>query len=306
MGTFKGGDQQWALPEQFAGIFLYYNKRLFDEAGVAPPSADWTDSNWNWETFIDAAQKLTKTSGGKITQYGFVDAWVPYLSASVLAMGNGVDWFSPPVSPTKCNMDDPSFVAGWQFYSDLANKHKVAPVPQDDGVAPATDLFAAGQAAMCLSGHWMYGAFAEVSDLEFDVAALPMGPNATAGKSDIGATGLAIAAASKNPDAAWEFVKFSCSSEGQEIIAKTGLFVPVLKSVVNSEAFTSVHERIENTSVFSGALDHAGYLPISPAWGKIEPLIVSNATEVWQGRETAADFATRITPQVDDLLKSDG
>ncbi|MDR0626139.1 MAG: sugar ABC transporter substrate-binding protein [Bifidobacteriaceae bacterium] len=306
MGTFSGGDQQWALPEQFAGIFLYYNRRLFEEAGITPPSADWTDVNWNWDAFIEAAQQLTKTSDGKITQYGFVDAWVPYLSASVLAMGNGVDWFSPPISPTESNMDDPSFIAGWQFYADLANKYKVAPKPQDEGVAPAADLFVAGQAAMCLSGHWMYGTFAEAEDLDFDVAALPVGPNGKAGKSDIGATGLAIAAASKNPDAAWEFVKFSCGPEGQEIIAKSGLFVPILKSVIESEAFVSAHEQIENTSVFSGALDNAAYLPISPAWGKIEPLIVANASEVWQGRETAADFAARINPQIDELLETEG
>jgi multiple sugar transport system substrate-binding protein len=306
MNTFKYQQKQWALPEQFAGVFLYYNTDLFEQAGVEPPPSSWTDTTWTYAKFIDAAQRLTKKSGGKTTQWGFVDAWAPHLSASVLAMNNGVEWFSPPIGPTSTNMADPRFVAGWQFYADLAAKHQVAPTTEQTASVSAVDLFAQGKAAMALTGHWMYQQFATTSGLNFDVAALPMGPDGTNPKSDIGTTGLAIAADSNNKEAAWEFVKFSCGPEGQQIIAKSGLFVPVLHSVVSSPAFTGAHARLKNTGIFAGALQNANYLPITPAWGKIEPLVISQSTAVLQGKKSADAFASSIAPQIDSLLKSDG
>lgn len=306
MNAFKYQGKQWALPEQFAGVFLYYNKKLFADAGVTPPPGNWADRTWTYDTLVQAAQKLTKTSGGKTTQWGFVDAWAPHLSASVLAMNNGVEWFSPPIGPTQTHMDDPKFEAGWQFYADLAGKYKVAPTAGQTASVSAVDLFASGKAAMALTGHWMYQQFATTAGLDFDVAVLPIGPSGSHPKSSIGTTGLAVSAGSRNKDAAWEFVKFSCGPEGQKIIAKSGLFVPVLKSVVDSADFKSAHTRLRNTALFSDALDNANYLPISPAWGKIEPLIISQSTAVMQSKQSAATFGAAITPQINALLKSDG
>ena len=56
-------DKQYAIPKDIDTIGLWYNKTLFDEAGVAYPNEEWT-----WETFLEAAEKLTDESKGI---YGF-------------------------------------------------------------------------------------------------------------------------------------------------------------------------------------------------------------------------------------------
>ncbi len=307
LDTFNFGGRQVALPEQFAGVFLYYNRKLFEEAGVPVPSADWKDTAWNYDAFLSAAQKLTKRdASGKVTQWGYVDVWAPFLSAHVFAANNGVDWMTPAINPTKTNITDPRFVKGLQFYADLINRYKVAPSAELTASVSAFDLFTGGKAAMALTGHWFYPAFSGAKDLDFDVAALPVGPDGTSARSDIGTTGLAIAATSANQQAAWAFVKFSCGPEGQKIIAQSGLFIPVLKSVVGSSDFAGAHPKIKNVSTLATAIENATPLPITPVYGDLEPTIIRETTDLLAGKQTAQQFADKLAPQIDAQLAAAG
>src|ERR671937_56609 len=58
----------YALPRDMSNVILYYNKDLFDKAGVAYPNNDWT-----WNSFLEASKKLTldKDKSGKVNQWGF-------------------------------------------------------------------------------------------------------------------------------------------------------------------------------------------------------------------------------------------
>jgi multiple sugar transport system substrate-binding protein len=302
VNAFRYDGKQIALPEQFAGMWLYYNKRLFEEAGVEPPPADWTDGSWTFERFLDAAKKLTKGSGDT-AQYGFVDGWAPFLSQTLFAMNNGVAWFDPPVNPTSTNMRDDRFVEGLQFYADLANVHAVAPPADQAASISAPDLFTSGRAAMMLSGHFMWPTLASAEDLDFDVGVLPVGPSGTTPKSDIGVTGLGISEASKNKEAAWRFVKFFTGPEGQKIIAESGLFVPVLKTVADSESFLGTHGRVENVRTMSDAIDHVNYLPITPALNEFLPALQRESGRLLQGSITAREMADIVAAEIDKALE---
>ncbi len=56
--------QVYGLPRDIEAHALYYNKKLFDAAGVAYPTDKWT-----WDDLVAAAQKLTKKEGDRVTQY---------------------------------------------------------------------------------------------------------------------------------------------------------------------------------------------------------------------------------------------
>ena len=72
--TFDGG--QYAFPEQWSGNFLFYNKKLFAEAGVRPPPGRW-EQPWSFGEFLDTAKALTKRDrSGRVSQWGYVDSWV--------------------------------------------------------------------------------------------------------------------------------------------------------------------------------------------------------------------------------------
>ncbi|MEZ0054249.1 multiple sugar transport system substrate-binding protein [Mycobacterium sp. MAA66] len=298
--TFDGG--QYALPEQWSGNFLYYNKKLFTDAGLPSPPSRWEQS-WTFAEFLTAAQALTKrTSSGAVTQWGFVDTWVPTYSAGLFAMNNGAQWCQPRTNPEHLNFDDDAFLDGVQFYADLAARHRVSPTAIDAQSMSTMDLFVAGKAAMALAGHWRYQSFSGADGLDFDITTLPVGPRGTRACSNIGTTGLAIAADSRHHRQAWQFVKFAAGPVGQALIGKTGLFVPVLKSALGSAGFADAHSRIGHLAVLTDGPTHSGYLPITPSWPKIDALMDRSFGPVLRGTTTAQSLKAGLSRDVDRVL----
>ncbi|MDI3315815.1 MAG: sugar ABC transporter substrate-binding protein [Mycobacterium sp.] len=303
--TYNGG--QYAFPEQWSGNFLFYNKELFAQAGVPPPPTSW-ERPWTFGDFLDTAKALTKRSrSGRTSQWGFVDTWAPAYSAGLFGMNNGVPWSVPRMNPTHLNFDKPAFIAGVQFYADLANTHHVAPSPSETQSTSTMDLFSTGRAAMALGGHWRYQTFDRARGLDFDVTVLPTGPSARrrglSARSNIGTTGLAIAASSRRKQQAWEFVKFSTGPVGQALIAESGLFVPVLKSAIDSAGFAAAHRRIANLAVLTGGPAHSEGLPVTPAWEKVNALMDRNFGPVLRGSRPAASLADGLSREIDEVLR---
>lgn len=300
--TFDGG--QYALPEQWSGNFLYYNKKLFAEAGVRPPPGRW-DQPWSFGEFLDAAKALTKRDrSGRVSQWGYVDSWVSFYAAGLFGMNNGVPWCTPRVNPTHLNFDNEAFLEGIQFYADLAHKHRVAPTSSDTQSMSTMDLFTSGRAAMALGGHWRYQTVDLAKDLDFDVTVLPAGPKGPAARSNIGTTGLAIAASSRRKQQAWEFVKFATGPVGQAVTAESGLFVPVLRSAITSAGFAKAHTRIDNLHVLTGGPAHSEGMPITPEWSKIVALMDRNFGPVLRGVLPATSLANGLSHAVDGVLRN--
>lgn len=301
--TFNGG--QYALPEQWSGNFLFYNKRLFAEAGAPAPPRTW-EQPWTFTEFSSTAAALTKRHrSGRATQWGFVNMWFSYYSAGLFAMNNGVPWSTPLKNPTHFNFDNDAFIEAVQFYADLANKHKVAPNASEVQSMSTPDLFAGGKAAMAMGGHWRYQTFIRADGLDFDVTALPVGPRRQGqpAHSDIGSTGLAISASSQRKEQAWEFVKFATGPVGQALIGESSLFVPVLQSALNSAEFANAHRNVGNLAVLTQGPAHSEGLPVTPAWEKIVALMDRSFGPVLRGSRPATSL-TGLSPAIDEVLRT--
>ncbi len=306
--TFTFNDGQYALPEQWSGNFLFYNRALFAEAGVKPPPVRW-EQPWSFAEFLDTAGALTKRDkSGRVTQWGFVDTWSPAYSAGLFGMNNGVAWSDPRMNPSHLNFGNDAFIAGVQFYADLANKHKVAPTASEKQSMSTMDLFSSGRAAMALGGHWRYQTFDRADGLDFDVSVLPTGPaerrQGQSARSNIGTTGLAIAASSPRKERSWEFVKFAAGPTGQALIGESGLFVPTLRSAITSTGFAQAHRRLDNLAVLTGGPAHSEGLPITPAWEKINALMDRNFGPVLRGKNPAASLADGLSREIDEVLRN--
>jgi ABC-type glycerol-3-phosphate transport system substrate-binding protein len=300
--TYTGG--QYAIPEQWSGNYLFYNKPLFAEAGVSAPKS-W-EQPWSFEEFLGTATALTKrVASGRVRQWGFVNMWFSYYSAGLFAMNNGVPWSSPLKSPTHFNFDDDAFIEAVQFYADLANKHKVAPNASEVQSMSTPDLFAAGRAAIAMGGHWRYQTFIRADGLDFDVTSLPVGPRRRGqpARSNIGSTGLAISASSPRKEQAWEFVKFATGPIGQALIGESSLFVPVLRSALDSTGFAKAHHGVDNLAILTEGPTNSEGLPVTPAWEKVVALMDRNFGPVLRGSRPAASLAG-LSPAVDEVLRT--
>lgn len=299
--AFAGG--QYALPEQWSGNFLFFNRTLFDEAGLRPPGR-WEEA-WSFAEFLDIGRALTeRTRSGEVRQWGFVDTWVPYYSAGLFAINNGAEWASPRTVPGRSAFSDEAFVEGVQFYADLANRYQVAPAPADQQSISAMDLFAQGRAALAMGGHWRYRTFADADDLDFDVTALPAGPARRGARSNIGTTGLAISATSRHRDQAWEFLKFAAGPVGQAVTAETGLFVPALRAASGSTGFAAAHRDIANLDILVEGPAHSAPLPVTAQWPRIDALMDRYMGPVLRGTAPATSLANHLDPEADEVLRN--
>lgn len=298
--SFKGG--QYAFPEQWSGNFLFCNRKLLDEAGLRSPER-WADA-WSFAEFLDITRALTRRDrAGEIEQWGFVDTWVPYYSAGLFAINNGAEWASPRAVPARSAFADEAFVEGVQFYADLANRYRVAPTPADQQSISAMDLFTQGRAALAMGGHWRYRTFSEADDLDFEITALPAGAVSGGARSNIGTTGLAISAASRRKEQAWEFLKFAAGPVGQAVIAETGLFVPVREPAVKSAEFARSHTDIRNLDILTEGPARSAPLPVTPRWPRIDALMDRYIGPVLRGAAPASSLSQRLAPAADEVLR---
>jgi multiple sugar transport system substrate-binding protein len=98
-----------------------------------------------------------------------------------------------------------------------------------------------------------------------------------------------MSAKTQNKEAAWSFVEFANSPEGQAIIAKTGRTVPSLKAVAQSPTFLEPGVKPERSSVFLDAIPTLRALPTLNAWEDIESILDNEIERAFYGHATVAE-----------------
>jgi multiple sugar transport system substrate-binding protein len=243
---------------------LFYNKKLFNEAGVAYPN-----DTWRWEQLLNAAQKLTKKQGDRVTQYGYD----PEGNWQYFVYTNGGSLVDNIKEPTKCTLDSKRAIDGVQFYLDLMYKYGVSPSPamlQASG-ATSVDLFLTGRVAMSYGGIW--DAFFHPKEYN-EMAGLtiaPAGPTGIRGYPT-GGTAWTICATSKEPDLAWDWITFFMGLEGFKIqfkgSYKGALDVPAY--IPSCNWYLSQKDLyLENLVVNKIAARYAIFNPFDPRWPEI-------------------------------------
>lgn len=239
----RRGDQLYAIPGDFTPMVLFYNRKLFREAGVEEPRPGWT-----YDDFLDAAKKLTIVrSDGKTVQWGFKFAnWMPGWITWI--WNNGGDVLSPNGDRAGGYFDSPRTVEALTFLRDLVTKHRVAP-SLSTTAATGVDPFLTGKAAMEISGHWAMVGYQEAKDLNMeDIGVAPVPTNLPPRDGKRTATtvmyemGFAIGKNCKHPEAAWKFIKFCTGQRYQEAYNSTGIAVCARKDVSQARA-TDERER---------------------------------------------------------------
>jgi len=222
----KIGGTTYYLTKDYSPLVLYYNKDLFQKAGVDAPTAKWT-----WDDLLKAAQKLTVDANGNDSTSANFDAtniqqwgiWMPdswgdtAWERGILPViyQNGGSEVSPDGKTTTGYMNSDANVAALQWYVDLFKKYHVAVSKTDYSSFSGADLFSTQQVAMMWTGTWpMNGYEKGDSALKFNWGTnmLPAGPKGNA--NALCWAGFAIYSGSQNKDLAWTFLKF-IAADGQ-------------------------------------------------------------------------------------------
>jgi multiple sugar transport system substrate-binding protein len=292
--AYSMNDNLYAMPDRGGALILYYNKDMFDAAGVAYPTKDWT-----WVEFLDAAQKLTVRDGDTVTQYGFAaGGWWPWWMSFIYMNGGAVlDASGQPV------VNSPEAVEAIQFYNDLVYKYKVAPSPEDYanlGTNSPDPLFAQGKVAMSTTGFWGIGGLKDAT-FNWDIAPLFKNKqNATV----VFGSGLAISKDCPNPEAAWKLIEFLTSEEGQAPIVEQKQDAPANIANLTSDAF--LNQSWSNNKINMAALGESANaafaLPLSPKWNEMMTIFDTNLGEVFANRAEVQPTLDAIQEQLTELF----
>jgi multiple sugar transport system substrate-binding protein len=253
------------LPQNVSSLVVYYNKNLFDAAGQPYPQADWT-----WDDFVKTAQALTAdTNGdGQPDQYG-LGTEVSLIRVAPFIWQNGGELVSTPIG-SSLNIDTAAAKAVLQWFVDLQVRHHVVPDAAAEKSEDSETRFMNGRTAMFLDSRRITPTFREITTFDWDVAPLPshgQGP-ATILHSDA----ECLTTVTPNKAAAWKFMEYANSIEGQTILAATGRIVPSLKVVAESAAFLDPNARPKNSRVWLDVIPAIRSVPILKNWADVEDI----------------------------------
>ena len=301
----------WAVNTAVEAFGLFYNKDLFDAAGIAYPPASY-DQAWTWDQFLDAAKKLTIDMKGKnasqsgfdpvnIKQFGVsFENW--YGPVSVHVINNGGDYVS--ADGKSFALDKPEATNALQRLADLINVQHVAPSPiQAKAIPGQAPALQAKMIAMSMFGQWInldLGA----AKVNYGVAALP--------KMDKNSGTILISGAStmfkttKNFDEAWAFAKFM-TGEGVESLYTNGLWMPILKKYYTDPALKAkwvgpndAHPQGFEQAFLDMVLNHSkpAIIYYIKNQAKIDAMINAALDPVWAGKQSAADAMKELAPKI--------
>jgi multiple sugar transport system substrate-binding protein len=244
----------YALSYDFGPYVVYYNKTLFQKAGVPFPKEDWT-----WQDFLDTARALTKDIDGKpvagMVSSNQFDRVVPWI------LSNGGDYANADF--TKSQLSAPPTAEAIQFYVDLLRTEKVEPEISDPGNSNADrDQFVAGRAAMYVSGPWQFiNTRSKLKD-DWDITLFPRGKAGSI--VQVAGSGFGISTSTKNKDQAWQVVKRLTSTESLKKVAAAGRGYPGRESAVS--AFYRKDLLPEHQQLIGKQLQTAKAYRTNPTW----------------------------------------
>jgi len=185
----------YACPYEWVTIVFYYNKDMFDAAGLEYPNAQWT-----YDDVLQAAQKLTKREGDRPVQFGVNSGWGYSVSDSSIR-SNGGQLLSADYK--KALVNSPENVQTYQWWVDLISKYQVAPTPSEAG-SQGGPTFTTGKVAMMIEGVWAIPDLRNQKEFKWDITVLPKGKQGR--KVVAWPNSYCVSSRSKHPDLAWELI----------------------------------------------------------------------------------------------------
>ncbi|MFM9277002.1 sugar ABC transporter substrate-binding protein [Paenibacillus jiagnxiensis] len=286
-GSYQG--HLMSVPMNTSGVVLFYNKDLFEQAGIDYPSAD-TKDRMTWEQATVLARKLTRDNvyGFSFDQIGRAYQLLPLLQSKGAQVLDSTGLVSTGYTNSQESID------ALTYYYNLFNVWKVSPKIKRE---EAPDYFTSGKVAMFLSNTANLNKIEE-SGIHYGIAPHPYfegGETAT----PTGSLNLGISSYSTHKEEAAEFVKYVTQGEGAEILFENSGQVPALRSLLEHVQTDSSYDDLPGSVIRLAASEAAttavnrpstpGYLEWESNFNKAAEDI-KNGTDPRQALDSAASL----------------
>jgi multiple sugar transport system substrate-binding protein len=283
--TYNG--MQLAMPTSFSTVVLFYNKDLFDKAGVAYPTNDWT-----WDDVMAAAKKLNDPAHKVWGMNSNIQFWEFFKKIAQ----NGCSIFNADY--TQVTINDPACVQALETEISFL-KAGVMPSDAQKGGVPDEQMFKAGQLAMDTNGIWQFAAFKD-APFNWDIVVEPgMKQKAT----HFFANSAAVFAATKHPQEAWEWVKFFTSDPRMaKIRIDTGWELPAINNADYVKDYLVQTPPANRQAVFD-SLNYSVLVPVIARESELQDTITNMLNKVVLGQLTPQQGLDQVKPLIEKLLQ---
>ena len=291
--TWRG--ELMCMPQNMSSPVIYYNKDLFDAAGLPYPANDW-----RWEDFVTTAQALTRDwdGDGTIDQYGFgVEATL--VRAAPFIWMNGGEIVDDPTMPTTLTLSAPASREALAWFVDLQNSHRVVPDAVAEAAESSLSRFLNGRLAMLMESRRVVPEFRRIEAFDWDVAPLPLGKVPA---SILHSDAFCIAAASLHREAAWQFVEFANTRAGQSILARSGRTIPSRIDLAADPTVLDPQAKPHNTRIFLDAVPTLRTFPALATWADIESAVDAELKQAFYGQISLDDAIAAATARSADFF----
>jgi len=299
---FKG--VLYGLPTWTAASGIYYNRDIFDKAGIKYPNDTWT-----WDTLVENGEKLTiKDAQGKITQYAFTPDGFSLnwgTGPIIWVWSNGGDILSP--DKKKFTLGEPKAKQALEYFYDVIFKHQISVTPSAHSEQNWWIRFFNGTVAMWDSPSWNNTYLAPITKFYWDIAPTFLSPYTKKRAGFIHTRATCISKLTKHPEESWEFVKFLSSKQIQRVWAVKRGYQPTRKSIapIWLKEFKP-GGKARNLTVFHKAIYTAKYVPQLDDGQKDADFRRLINTE-WEGvmlqKQTIDQFLNKVSKEVTKYLQ---
>lgn len=271
LSTFKNAayhdGHYYGIPSGVYNMLLYYNKDMFDQAGIPYPSADW-DHSITMDQVREIAQKLTKGEGATKT-FGFAAG--PYMAFigqyAVSAGGDNV--FTPEGD---CALTEPASIAAYKWFDGMLRDDKSQPRPTDTKVVSTWDMFKSGRLAMTVDGTWFFSsAKNDIKSFKVGLAAVPSATGKAYSSQFVDS--WLIWQGTQHEKEAWEALKAINSVEATKALAQKGVGgMPIVKAVLEDKELDIIGSQFsaDDKKAFLDSLNHTLAVPYNPFYAEAD------------------------------------
>lgn len=323
--SLKG--QLYVLPRDIAPIGLvFYNRKLFKEAGIPEPDGTWT---WDWQERPELRQKdflwvmhqLTKfDEKGHPTRWGYAPGWKDLITQEFY-LSAGAHESDNQESPTKILLDDPRIIKAYELTADLSLRKKW--MPSDTEISSelqtsARQLFTTQKVAMFQTGVWEVPQMrkeivpGKAGFFDWDVA---IAPAFASGKRAFptGGSGYCIMSTTKHPHEAWLLTQWMAGEPGMISLARAGRAQPAIKRMARSSVWIPgpssplEMQYPKHMMVTDQCVPYVDFGTRSPEWPEVISVANAYFSRIYDGTGTAKDVLSdgtkRGQQRLDYLLK---
>ena len=275
LNAFNVGGVQYGLPESFSNVVLIYNKDLFDQAGVAYPTDDWTQDD------LQAAAEAIRALGDDI--YGI---WQPITYNEFFKVVAQYGGALLNEDKTAFTINSPENLKAAQTLVDRVLVSNVQPNAAQQGGMGDWDMFMSGRLGMIPTGIWAFQTFTDGCDFDWDIV---VEPGSTQKATHFFSNCVVMNPETKHPEEVAQWLAWlTASTTSADIRLEAGWDLPALKDLGALSSYLEITPPDNREAVFK-SLDYLVMPPVIEDYALMSDIITQKLAAAAEGTITVQE-----------------